>query len=64
MPDNSWRVLESFWKLSGIFRDNNRIYSGAAGFLAALVLAFCGAGLLKVAVGACGIVFLLELFFV
>ena len=31
MPDNSWRVPESFWKLSGIFRDNNRICSGAAG---------------------------------
>ena len=28
----------------------------------ALVLAFCGASLFKVAVGACGVVFLLELF--
>jgi hypothetical protein len=24
MPDNSWRVPESFWKLSGIARDENR----------------------------------------
>jgi hypothetical protein len=28
MPDNSWRVPESFWKLSGIFRDENRKCSG------------------------------------
>ena len=24
MPDNSWRVPESFWKLFGIFRNKNR----------------------------------------
>lgn len=36
--------------------------SAAAGFLAAMVLAYRGAGLFKVAVGACGFVFLLELF--
>jgi hypothetical protein len=28
MPDNSWRVPESFWKLSGIFWDENRKCSG------------------------------------
>jgi hypothetical protein len=28
MPDNSWRVPKSFWKLSGIFRDENRKCSG------------------------------------
>jgi hypothetical protein len=28
MPDNSWRVPESFWKLSGIFRDEKRKCSG------------------------------------
>ena len=31
MPNNSWRVPESFWKLFGIFRDKNRKCSGAAG---------------------------------
>ena len=31
MPDNSWRVPESFWKLFGIFWDKNRKCSGAAG---------------------------------
>lgn len=36
--------------------------SAMAGFLAALALAYRGAGLFKVAVGACGLVFLLELF--
>ena len=29
-PDNSWRVLELFWKLLGIFQDKNRKWSGAA----------------------------------
>ena len=36
--------------------------SAMAGFLAALVLAYRGAGLFGVACGACGLVFLLELF--
>ena len=31
MPDNSWRMPESFWKLFGIFWDKNRKCSGAAG---------------------------------
>ena len=31
MPDNSWRVPESFWKLFGIFRNKNRKCFGAAG---------------------------------
>ena len=57
-------VTLSVMTFPSIITATSSIYSGAAGFLAALVLAFCGAGLLKVAVGACGIVFLLELFFV
>ncbi len=57
-------VTLSVMTFPSIITTTSSIYSGAAGFLAALVLAFCGAGLLKVAVGACGIVFLLELFFV
>ena len=57
-------VTLSVMTFPSIITATSSIYSGAAGFLADLVLAFCGAGLLKVAVGACGIVFLLELFFV
>ena len=57
-------VTLSVMTFPSIITATSSIYSGAAGFLAALVLAFCGVGLLKVAVGACGIVFLLELFFV
>lgn len=38
------------------------IYSAAAGLGTALILAYIGASLFQVAVGACGIVFLLELF--
>ena len=57
-------VTLSVMTFPSIITATSSIYSGAAGFLAALVLAFCGAGLLKVAVGACGIVFFLELFFV
>lgn len=38
------------------------VYSAAAGLLTALILAYFGASLFKVAVGACGIVFFLELF--
>lgn len=57
-------VTLSVMTFPSIITATSSVYSGAAGFLAALVLAFCGAGLLKVAVGACGIVFLLELFFV
>lgn len=37
-------------------------YSAMAGFLAALALAYRGAGLFRVAAGACGLVFVLELF--
>ena len=57
-------VTLSVMTFPGIITATSSVYSGAAGFLAALVLAFCGASLLKVAVGACGIVFLLELFLV
>ena len=57
-------VTLSVMTFPSIITATSSIYSGAAGFLAALVLAFCVAGLLKVAVVACGIVFLLELFFV
>lgn len=37
-------------------------WSAMAGFLAALALAYRGAGLFQVAVGACGLVLILELF--
>lgn len=45
-----------------ILTATSSIYSGAAGLITALALAFFGASLFQVAVGACGIVFLLELF--
>ena len=46
----------------GILEATSSVYSGAAGLLAAFLLAFFGASLFQVAAGACGIVFLLELF--
>lgn len=46
----------------GILSATGSVYSGAAGLIAALALAFFGASLFQVAVGACGVVFLLELF--
>lgn len=46
----------------GILTAASSVWSGAAGLLAALSLAFFGASLFQVAVGACGVVFLLELF--
>ena len=46
----------------GILSATSSVYSGAAGLAAALALAFFGASLFQVAVGACGVVFLLELF--
>lgn len=45
----------------GILTATSSVWSGAAGLLAALGLAFFGASLFQVAVGACGVVFLLEL---
>lgn len=57
-------VTLSVMTFPSIVTATSSIYSGAAGLLAALALAFCGASLLKVAVGACGVVFLLELFLV
>ena len=55
-------VTLSVMTFPGILSATSSVYSGAAGLLAALILAFFGASLFKVAVGACGIVFLLELF--
>ena len=57
-------VTLSVMTFPGILSATSSVYSGAAGLLAALILAFFGASLFKVAVGACGIVFLLELFLV
>lgn len=57
-------VTLSVMTFPGILSATSSVYSGAAGLLAALILAFFGASLFKVAVGACGVVFLLELFFV
>lgn len=55
-------VTLSVMTFPSILTATSSIYSGAAGLIAALVLAFFGASLLNVAAGACGIVFLLELF--
>ena len=57
-------VTLSVMTFPGILSATSSVYSGAAGLLAALILAFFWASLFKVAVGACGIVFLLELFLV
>lgn len=46
----------------GILTATANVWSGAAGLAAAFLLAFFGASLFQVAVGACGVVFLLELF--
>lgn len=55
-------VTLSVMTFPSILTATSSIYSGAAGLIAALALAFFGASLFKVAVGACGIVFFLELF--
>ncbi|MBO5279567.1 MAG: AzlD domain-containing protein [Lachnospiraceae bacterium] len=43
-----------------IFHATGNIVTGVSGFVTAVVLAYRGAGLLKVAVGACVVVLLLE----
>ncbi len=55
-------VTLSVMTFPAILTATSSIYSAAAGLLTALILAYLGASLFKVAVGACGIVFLLELF--
>ena len=55
-------VTLSVMTFAAILTATSSVWSGAAGLAVALVLAFCGASLFKVAVGACGVVFLLELF--
>ena len=55
-------VTLSVMTFPAILTATSSVWSGAAGLAVALVLAFCGARLFKVAVGACGVVFLLELF--
>lgn len=44
-----------------IFYETGHIITGIAGFVASVVLAYRGAGLFKVSVGACAVVLLLEL---
>ena len=53
-------VTLSVMTFPAILTATSSVWSGAAGL--AVALAFCGASLFKVAVGACGVVFLLELF--
>lgn len=55
-------VTLSVMTFPSILTATSNLYSAAAGFAAALILSYIGASLFKVAVGACGIVFLLELF--
>ncbi len=44
-----------------IFYETGHMITGIAGFAAAVVLAYRGAGLFKVSVGACALVLILEL---
>ncbi|MCR5526694.1 MAG: AzlD domain-containing protein [Lachnospiraceae bacterium] len=44
-----------------ILTATENIYSAAAGFVTALILAFCRRGLLTVAIGACAAVYIVEL---
>ncbi len=55
-------VTLSAMTVPAIFYATNSVYSAAAGFAAALVLAMLGFKLMTVALGACGVVFILELF--
>ena len=54
-------VTLSVMTVPAIFSATNSIYSAAAGFVVALVLAVRGFKLMTVAIGACSAVFLLEL---
>lgn len=55
-------VTLSVMTFPAILSATNSVISAAAGFAAAVVIAFRGGSLFKVAVGACAIVFLMELF--
>ena len=55
-------VTLSVMTFPAILSATNSVISAAAGFAAAVVIAFRGGSLFRVAVGACGIVFLMELF--
>ena len=55
-------VTLSVMTFPAILGATNSVISAAAGFIAAVFIAFKGGSLIKVAVGACAMVFLLELF--
>lgn len=55
-------VTLSVMTFPAILTATNSLWSALIGFITAMVLAYRGAGLFKVAVGACAIVFLMELF--
>lgn len=55
-------VTLSVMTFPAILSATNSVISAAAGFAAAVVIAFRGGSLFRVAVGACAIVFLMELF--
>ncbi len=57
-------VTLSAMTVPAIFTATRSVYSAAAGFIAALVLAFLRKGLLTVAAGACLAVFIAELFLI
>ena len=57
-------VTLSAMTVPGIFYATRSIYSAAAGFIVALILAFMRRGLLTVAAGACIAVFIAERFLV
>lgn len=55
-------VTLSVMTFPAILSATNSVISAAAGFAAAVAIAFRGGSLFRVAVGACAIVFLMELF--
>lgn len=55
-------VTLSVMTFPAILAATNSLWSALIGFITAMILAYRGAGLFKVAVGACAIVFLMELF--
>ena len=55
-------VTLSVMTVPAIFYATNSVYSAAAGFAVALLLAIRGYKLMTVALGACSIVFILEFF--
>ncbi|GFI61166.1 hypothetical protein IMSAG049_00323 [Clostridiales bacterium] len=54
-------VTLSVMTFPAILSATNSVVSGAAGFAAAVVIAFRDGSLIKVAIGACSVVFILEL---